>query len=285
LWTLRNIDSSSRLEAQTLKSRLIPATWADEDRLREQALVELGQAGAPPPDVRLADLVADHLPPTAKLSELSQVDGRFDPGLLEAVLRHLVDAWEEASTGSSEPLRGLCGEEAVRELCQPAPDQPRFKLLVTDATLDEWRTTAVEVDVEHPRVEARVSISAVRYLVDNSTGAWVAGNFELRHRLQLLWTLALVRTAHDPWRLIASTNPTVEIPGLPYELPQPDDAGPLSAEVMARRATKLAAQLETVETAPSAPGPTDSAPATGENLVRRLTKALTTIRARVKRDR
>jgi hypothetical protein len=245
LWTLRSIDSSSS-EERTLAQRLIPTEWTDEQRLREQALIELADAERVPPSASLGELVRADLPPHQKLLELSQIDGRFDPALIDAVLHHLVDAWEAATTGSVQPLENLCAHGAVHKLRYPAPTRRPLTFVLSDAQLTDWEATDVDVSAEHPHLQVRISVVAVRYVIESAIGDHVAGSRETPRRLQLIWTLGLFSADRDPWRLLSSTNPTIGILDLPYAQPDHLDEQLPGTEMIEARATRIAEQLNAV---------------------------------------
>lgn len=140
----RSAASPDPLAGALLETRLIPDEEADEDRLFEQSLAELARADRQQQQIDLDALVPVGVPGGKRLLELSQLDGRFDVALLEAVLRHIIDAWQEASTGSSTPLRELSTHGAVRGLRRPVPNEPACVLMVKDLRLDHWAVRAVD---------------------------------------------------------------------------------------------------------------------------------------------
>ena len=215
LWTLRSVAAAQ--PAGALQRRLIPAEWADEDRLREEALAELAHSAVVARDVGLDDLVPAGLPPVRALRDLAQVDGRFDETLLDAVLRHLVEAWEEACTGSSDPLAALATPQAVGQLRHPATANPALTFIISDAEFEGWELAEVDVSTRPPRVVVTLAVNAVRYVVDGRTGAHVVGSQHVRHGINLRWILGSIPTDHEVWRLLESSNPALAIPDLPAD--------------------------------------------------------------------
>lgn len=242
-WTLRAVDVA-RSPAAVLDQRLIPDASADEDRLQEQSLTELAEHDQLPANVALTELINTDLPPRRPLAELSQLDGRFDPALVHAVLRHIVEAWEEASTGTPQPLHDLCGEDATCELLQPAPRNPAIRFVITEPGLEDWHPIRLEVAAHPARMTVSVDITAIRYLANAATGEHLAGNPEYRHPLQLIWTLALCQARTDPWRLIATTNPAAGIPNPPDEVAADQDRNQADEQILSSRAARLQQQIE-----------------------------------------
>lgn len=169
-WTLRSIEADP-LAGALLETRLIPDEEADEDRLFEQSLAELARADRQQQQIDLDALMPVGVPGGKRLLELSQLDGRFDVALLEAVLRHIIDAWQEASTGSSTPLRELSTHGAVRGVRRPVPNEPACVLMVKDLRLDHWAVRAVDPARQPPQVKIALKVTAVRYLINASPGA------------------------------------------------------------------------------------------------------------------
>lgn len=140
------------------------------------------------------------------------MDGRFEADLLDLALRHVVEAWEEASTGSRQPLEVVTSPAGRSALLHPRGAGHGATLVVRDAALDRWEPTALDLSGHPPAVKFSVEVSAVRYLV-TSRGAHLGGSTELRHVMQLEWTLGLGGRRGTVWRPIASTSPAAGIPG------------------------------------------------------------------------
>jgi hypothetical protein len=212
-WMLLSIDSDP-LAPRVLAGGLIPAEWADRERLREQSLAELGSADAVGEDTDLSGLVSPDAPPAQQLLDLSQIDGRFDRELLYASISHLVEAWEEACTGSQGPLAAVASPDAVGVLLHPPGGDRGNRLVLRDAEVEGWEPTSVLLSSRPARVEIRVTVSAVRYMIASLSGAHVGGSVEIRHEMPLEWTLALSTSSTRPWRLMHTSNPAKEIPGI-----------------------------------------------------------------------
>jgi hypothetical protein len=63
-------------------------------------------------------------------------------------------------------------------------------------------------------VEIAVSVTAMRYVINESTGQRTAGNPEIRHCMDLVWTLQPTEATANPWQLIETTDPAAAIPGV-----------------------------------------------------------------------
>lgn len=212
-WVLLSIDADP-LGRQALERPLVAVAWEDQDRLREQSLAELGSADASAAPVDFQGVVSPDRPVSEQLRELSQLDGRFDRDLLDLTITHLVEAWEEAGTGSAEPLLAVASTGTCRLLLHPPARDPRRRLILQDAAVERWVATKLSLASYPPRLGLEVTVSAVRYIVASDTGAHVSGSVEIRHRMQLDWTLTLADGSATPWQLTDTSNPAEGLPGI-----------------------------------------------------------------------
>jgi hypothetical protein len=207
-WMLLSVDGDP-LAGPVLTAPLIPTRSHDAQRLREESLAELASAEKVAKDVRLSDLVTADEQPALALLDLSILDGRFLPALIAAALAHLLEAWEEASTGSETPLEKLASSNARASLLHPEGDK---RLIVRDAVLKSWEPTGLALSRSPPAVDVALAVDAIRY-VATAEGDYLAGNAQRSHHIALTWVLELADSAQTPWRLATSSNPAKDIPG------------------------------------------------------------------------
>jgi len=207
-WVLLSVDGDP-LAGPILTSQLIPDRSFDTDRLLEESLAELADAQKVGNEVALSALVGADEPPALAVLDLSVVDGRFLPPLIAAQLTHLVEAWEEATTGSQRPLSALASDSATTALIRPGPD---VRLIMRDAVLKSWQPTKLHLSRQPPAIEVTLDVEAFRY-VTTDDGREQFGNDSERRRIAMTWALELTDSARTPWRLAASSNPAEAIPG------------------------------------------------------------------------
>jgi hypothetical protein len=65
-------------------------------------------------------------------------------------------------------------------------------------------------------------VSAIRYLVWDTTGTWATGDTEQRHHIAMDWTLTLYRDAGAHWQLTSTSSPITQ-----RVQPEPGDVGEL----------------------------------------------------------
>jgi len=211
-WTVLSIDWEP-LASAAIERPSIPSPSADDDRLLEQSLAELARTDAPPPATALDHLVARDAPEYDRLLDLAQLDGRFAPLLIAASVQHIVEAWEEAATGSSQPLRLVASQSAATALLRPRLGDQSANLVLRDARLERWTLTDLDLASARPRIRVELDVSAIRYLWADDAG-YFGGSTDRRHGITVTWTLELTDDREHPWQLVASTNPATQIPHL-----------------------------------------------------------------------
>lgn len=208
LWTLeREGDGWRRLAVESpeagthhLAAELIARPDADLATLRDAATIETAQAGGAAPGERFAGLrVAGD--PTHALLDLSVVDGRFAPAVLEACVRRTVAAWEEAVDGDDAAFSELADAAAVDELLTGGDREGRTRLVVRGAHMRAVTATALDLDARPPLVTVDVTISAQRFREHTSDGAPVVpSSVGETVTFTDTWFVALSAGA-VPWRL------------------------------------------------------------------------------------
>ena len=206
-WVLLSADGDP-LAGPVLTAPLIPTPAYDTERLREESLAELAAAQRVPTTIPPDELVGADQPPALALLDLSVVDGRFLPELIAAQLAHLVEAWEDAITGSQE-LQELASTEAFTTLLRPSPGK---RLVLRDARLKSWQPTHLGLSDQPPTITVRIEIEAIRYVVSDD-GLHHAGNDTDPRPMVLTWLIELIGSDKAPWRLATSTNPAETVPG------------------------------------------------------------------------
>lgn len=200
LWLLAAIGGDPILDVK-IHSPLIASPEQDEGRVRESALRELAR-GEHTPTSELDGLTGADLPTPDRLRELSVLDDRFSPDLLEAALRHLVQAWEDYADGSRAPLEGLATDKAIRALIHPGNGPAPH--LIRDAELGRWKTLDVTPGARPARVRVRVEIESAAVAANSH---WNEPDQPRSTRI-LVWTLELTPGAGDDpeWRLTHSVE-------------------------------------------------------------------------------
>lgn len=209
LWTLERegegwrrlaVEGSSQA-AHHLATPLVARPEADVEGIRDVATMETaagdGLGTAPErfaglevgPDVRRA------------LLDLSVIDGRFAPAVVEAAVRRAVAAWAEAVDGDGAPFRTVAEPAAVSELLTGGDVEGKTRLVVRGPQLLEVLPTALDLATSPPVLTVDVTIRALRFRERIGVGA-MGGEHDRERTFTDTWFLGLASAAELPWRLL-----------------------------------------------------------------------------------
>src|SRR3954454_19460751 len=208
-WMLLSIEQRAEGDHH-LGDELVVTPWDDTARLRDEALVEGAAQDKLPENVRAAEVASvsyDH-DARAKALDLSLVDARFGPDVLEVAVRRVVDAWAEAIDGSDERLAALSSPDALRDLLHPGDPSGQTRLVVRGPRVRQVTIEALDVEPEPPRMTVTVEAEGRRYIEDRDTAAVLAGSQSASARFTERWTLALDGDDANPWRIVDAAAAT-----------------------------------------------------------------------------
>ena len=215
-WTLARNGDGWRLDsiqqemegAHLLNAAIVPAPWSDDARLRDESLVELVQADAPPVGTNVSELVGVEFEGKAreKALDLSLADPRCAPDVLEVAVRRAVDAWAEAVDGDDAELLAIATPAAAQALLYAgAGPHGTARVVVRGPQILRVAITALHTDRGAPRMEVEVRVRGRRYVEDRDTVAVISGDKDNDSVFAERWTLELDDAAGVPWRLVAGT--------------------------------------------------------------------------------
>jgi predicted lipid-binding transport protein (Tim44 family) len=211
-WVLASIEQGAE-GAYQLEAKLVQTGWADADALRDQALVEQAQADAAPlgPGQHLSELtntqVGIETDARARALDLSLLDGRFAPDLLEVAARRAVSAWAQAIDGETRPLLGLADAAAAEEMLHPAG--PQSRLVVRGPRIERITVVSLDAKSTPPSMAVDVKITGRRYLQERATAAIVAGSDIHAVTFTERWTFSLGDDPDNPWQISAVSSPAL----------------------------------------------------------------------------
>lgn len=213
-WTLLSIEQDAEGQHH-LAAELVTTPWDDTARIRDEALVEGAVADQLPEHVSAGELVSvgyEHDARAAAL-DLSLVDARFAPDVLEVAVRRVVDAWAEAVDGSDAPLAAISTPDALRELLHPGDSSGKTRLVVRGPRVRTMTIVGLDANAEPPRMTVAVEAEGRRYVEDRDTARVVSGNPSSVTRFTENWTLALDGGDANPWRIVDAAAPVAgEVP-------------------------------------------------------------------------
>lgn len=89
--------------------------------------------------------------------------------LVRATVEHIVDAWEQATSGDPQPLRLVASKPAAAtSLERLGENSARFAL--REAAVDRWQLTDLTLAATRPQLQLDLDVSAVRYLWADASG-------------------------------------------------------------------------------------------------------------------
>ncbi|HWV85525.1 MAG TPA: TIM44-like domain-containing protein [Capillimicrobium sp.] len=207
-WTLRSIEQLGEGDHH-LESEIVASPWGD-GRLRDEALVETAVADAAGDAAEVAQLVDLDFAGDARAAalDLSLVDGRFAPDVLEACARAAVAAWVEAIDGEDDPLLAVADQAAVDALLYPRGDR-RARRVVRGARVEHMTLVALDGASDPPRMVVELALAGRRYLEDRDTAAVLDGSREREVRWTERWTFALRDGTDTPWTVAGAGDAPV----------------------------------------------------------------------------
>ena len=172
--------------------------------MHDEAITELAVADATPGGTNVGELVdIDYAGDAhAQALDLSVVDGRFAPAVLEAAARRAVEAWAEAVDGADDALERAATPEAAHALLYPRGESTR--LVVRGPRLRALGIAALDAQSQPPTFTVEAQLSGRRYLEDRDTAAVLEGSKDRATTFTERWTLALGDDPATPWRIVAT---------------------------------------------------------------------------------
>ncbi len=209
-WVLQSVQQGGE-GVHALDEELVSTPWGDEQSMRDEALVEGAVEQTVSDGTKLSEVAKLDFDGTAHAAalDLSLVDGRFAPDVMEVAARRAVAAWAEAVDGDDAALLALADREVARELLHPGDPSGRTRLVVRGPRVNEIRIARLDASADPPTMAIDVQIVGRRYTEDRNTAAVVAGSKSRETRFTERWTLALGGDDKQPWRIVHVRSPLV----------------------------------------------------------------------------
>jgi predicted lipid-binding transport protein (Tim44 family) len=201
-WILQSIEQGAE-GAHQLREGVVATPWGDEQALRDEALVQGAVQDAVPDGTKLAEVADLEFEGDGRAAalDLSLVDGRFAPDVLEVAARRAVAAWADAIDGDDGPLLALSDRDAARELLHPGDSSGRTRLVVRGLDVRHISVVSLDAASEPATMTIDVNLAGRRYLEDRDTAAVVSGSQSRAVTFTERWTLALDGPDQQPWRI------------------------------------------------------------------------------------
>lgn len=202
-WIVASIESDAEGQ-HVLDAEIVDSPWSDERRMADASLLEVAAIDKLPDGVSTAEVAALDYAGDARAAalDLSLVDGRWAPDVLEASVRRAVAAWAEAVDGADADLLDVATPEAAQALLHPGDPSGRTRLVIRGPQVRHLRIDALDPAAEPPTMTAEVEVSGRRYVEDRDTAAVLHGSKQRASTVTERWTLALAGPDDRPWQVV-----------------------------------------------------------------------------------
>ena len=203
-WFLVSIEQDAE-GGHVLRQDIVAVPDADTARIHDEAVAEVAVIGAVPDEAvkDIAPLSFDGEVRTAAL-DMANIDGRFDPDVLEASARRAVAGWAEAVDGEDSALAAVATPAAVDELLYDGDSSKRTRLVVRGPVLKSLRIAAIDAQATPATMTVEAELTGRRYRENRDTTTVVDGSKDQDVTFTESWTMALDGNDQTPWRLVGS---------------------------------------------------------------------------------
>ena len=205
-WFLVSIEQDAE-GGHVLRDEIVARPDADTARIHDEAVAEVAVVGAVP-DEAVKDIAPLSFDGDARIAalDMANIDGRFDPDVLEASARRAVAAWAEAVDGEDADLEAVATPAAVDELLYGRDTSKRTRLVVRGPVLKSLRIAALNAHATPPTMTVEAEVTGCRYRENRDTTIVVNGSKDKETTFTESWTMALDGNDKTPWRLVGSNS-------------------------------------------------------------------------------
>jgi predicted lipid-binding transport protein (Tim44 family) len=205
-WFLVSIEQDAE-GGHVLDEDVVARPDADTARIHDAAVAEVAVVGHVP-DEKVKDIAPLSFEGDARTLalDMANIDGRFDPDVLEAAARRAVAAWAEAVDGDDVSLSLVASKEAIEELLYAGDTSKRTRLGVRGPVLKSLRIGAINAQSTPPTMTVHAELTGRRYRENRDTTIVVDGSKDKETTFTESWTMALDGNDETPWRLVGSAH-------------------------------------------------------------------------------
>lgn len=202
-WIIASIETDAEGQ-HVLDAEIVASPWSDERRMSDASLLEVAALDKLPEGVSTAEIADLDYAGEARVAalDLSLVDGRWAPDVLEASVRRAVAAWADAVDGADADLLDVATPEAAQALLHPGDPSGRTRLVIRGPQVRRLTIAALNPAAEPPEMTVEVEVTGRRYLEDRDTAAVLGGSKERAVTTTERWTLALSGPDDRPWQVV-----------------------------------------------------------------------------------
>ncbi|HST38533.1 MAG TPA: TIM44-like domain-containing protein [Conexibacter sp.] len=202
-WVVASIESDVE-GRHALAAEIVASPSGDVQRMADASLLEVAALDKLPAAFRASEVVdVDYAgdADTAAL-DLSLVDGRWAPAVLDAAVRRAVAAWAAAVDGGGRDLLDVATAEAAQALLHPGDPTRRTRLVIRGPRVRQLTISALDPTANPPRMTVEFKVRGRRYVQDRNTGAMLSGIKSFAVPTTERWTLALSGPDERPWQIV-----------------------------------------------------------------------------------
>jgi predicted lipid-binding transport protein (Tim44 family) len=201
-WILLSIEQPKEGEHE-LREAIVATPWAAEGRLHDEAVIEQAVADAAPNGQHVAELASLDFAGDARAQalDLSLVDGRFAPDVLETEVRRAIAAWAEAIDSDRGDLSAVASPAAEQELLYGRDATRKTRVVVRGPQVRRVTLASLDGSADPPRMVVELEVRGARYVEDRDTTTVVSGSKTRETTFTERWTLTLGGDGEHPWRV------------------------------------------------------------------------------------
>jgi predicted lipid-binding transport protein (Tim44 family) len=208
-WILNSVEQHHEGLHQ-LTEPVLPSPWADTTALERDATLEQA-ASARIENSQVRQIAGAALSSDARTAalDISLVDDRFAPRVLETEVDHAVRTWAEAIDGDDAPLEAMATASAVRQLLYPGDSSNNERLVVRGPRVRSVEIIELDGQAQPPSMLVELRVSGRRYVEDRTTTTVLSGDKSVETSFRLRWRMELTDDAAHPWRIVELGSATV----------------------------------------------------------------------------
>jgi predicted lipid-binding transport protein (Tim44 family) len=202
-WILQSIEQH-REGLHELTEPVLASPWSDTKALQREATLE--QATAAVIDTsEVAEIAGATLSSSARAAalDISLVDDRFAPRVLEAEVEYAVGVWAEAIDGDDGPLDAVASASAAQELLYPDDPGKNRRLVVRGPRVRSIEIVGLDARAKPPSMLVELRVNGRRYVEDRTTTTVVSGDKSVQTSFTQRWRMELTDDDAHPWRIAA----------------------------------------------------------------------------------
>jgi hypothetical protein len=216
-WIVQSIEQHHE-GLHELTEPVLPSPWSDTKALQREATIEQATA-AGIDNSQVAAIAGATLSSSARAAalDISLVDDRFAPRVLEAEVDYAVGAWAEAIDGEDGPLDAVASVNAAQELLYPDDPAKNRRLVVRGPRVRSVKIVGLDAQAKPPLMVVELRVSGRRYVEDRNTTTVLGGDKSVETSFTQHWRMELTDDDAHPWRIAAIESRSAKDPAVEAE--------------------------------------------------------------------